>query len=304
MRGELRDLSEAERVAALSTVAVLGLALVKVVAGLLTGSVALVADAAHSFSDVFTSLVVFLGVRVSRREPSRRFPFGYHRAENLATLVVSLAILLTGLSLLYTAATSVEGGIENHGAGLAVALGSAGVNLWLFRLKARVGESANSQSLVAGSRDSLVDALASGIVFAGVLGARFGVPYADAAAAALVSVMVLRIGGVLMRDASLSLMDVGPGPEVVRTVRETALRFPRVEGVHDVRLRRVGGRVFGEMHLHMDRNLSLKDAHDLSNEVEEAVRDEVGSVEHVLVHFGPTGEKREGPSPAEEHRDT
>lgn len=297
-------MSEGERVAALSTVAVLVLALVKVAVGTFIGSVALLADAAHSFTDVFTSLVVFIGVRLSGREPSRRFPFGYHRAETVATLVVSVAILVTGTTLLVEASTSLgsPGVIEGHGIGLVAALGSAGVNLGLFVAKSRVGRRVNSQALVAGSRDSLSDAFASVIAFAGILGSFVGVGAADVVAGAIVAVLILRIGGMLLWDAALTMMDVGPGQEVVERVKSTVRGFPEVTNVHNVRLRRVGGRIFGELHVHVDRDLSLERAHDLSNEIEEAVRREVDTIEHVVVHFGPEGEVHEGPGPEEEHR--
>ena len=174
---------EGERIAALATWAVFVLMIIKGATGLILGSIALLADAVHSFADIFASFIVYLGLKVAKKEPSERFPFGYYKAESLATLLVSVVILSSGIAILYEAYKTIgSAGAEHPALALLVALVSILTSIYLFKIKSEVGTRLKSQALIAGSRQSLVDATASSIVFAGILGAYIRLPSAEAIA--------------------------------------------------------------------------------------------------------------------------
>ena len=173
MRGDKnKEKREGERIAAFATWAVLFLMIIKGATGLVLGSIALLADAVHSFADIFASFIVYLGLKVAKKEPSERFPFGYYKAESLATLLVSVVILSSGIAILYEAYKTIgSAGAEHPALALLVAFVSILISIYLFKIKSEVGTRLKSQALIAGSRQSLVDATASSIVFAGILGA-------------------------------------------------------------------------------------------------------------------------------------
>jgi cation diffusion facilitator family transporter len=270
--------------------------IIKATAGLILGSIALLADAVHSFADIFASLIVYLGLRVSKMEPSERFPFGYHKAESLATLFVSFVLLSSGIAILDKALKIIGSyaGIEDPAIALLVALGSVLTSFYLFKIKREIGASLKSQALIAGSRQSLVDATASSIVFAGILGTYLRLPSAEVAAGIAVSLFILRIGISLLNESMVVLMDVRPDPGVLKTIEEIAYSFPEVKDVHRVRLRQVGHRIFGEMHIHLDKNVTLEKAHNISMLVEKTAKNKIDGLEHIVIHFGPADAHEEG----------
>jgi cation diffusion facilitator family transporter len=285
-----------ERIAALSTWAVFLLMIIKGATGLALGSIALLADAAHSFADIFASLMVYLGLRIARKEPSERFPFGYQKAESLATLLVSSVILSSGIAISYEAYKTIgsSAGIEYPALALLVALGSVLTSFYLFKIKREFGARLKSQALIAGSRQSLVDATASSIVFAGILGTYLHLPSAEVVAGIAVSLFILRIGISLLKESMLVLMDVRPDPSVMKTIEEIAYNFPEVKDIHRVRLRQVGYRIFGEMHIHLDKNVTLEKAHNISMLVEKTAKNKIDALEHIVIHFGPDDDHEEG----------
>ena len=288
MKLDKKKTGEGERIAALATWVVFVLMIIKGAAGLVLGSIALVADAVHSFADIFASLVVYLGLRVAEKPPSERFPFGYHKAESLSTLLVSFVILSSGIAILYQAYKTIgsPSGIEQPGLALLVALVGALTSLYLFKVKNEAGTRLKSQALVAGSRQSLADATSSSIVFAGILGAYLGLPPTEAAAGIAVSLLILRIGIVLLKESMIILMDVGPAPEVAKKIEKIAYSFLEVKDVHRVRLRFVGKLIFGEMHIHVDKNLTIEKAHKVSMLVEKTAKNEIDDLENLVIHIG------------------
>lgn len=279
---------EGERIAALATWAVFALMVIKGAAGLFLGSIALLADAVHSFADIFASLIVYLGVRIAKKEPSERFPFGYYKAESLATLLVSFVILSAGIGILYEAYGAIgSAGAEHPALALLVALVSTLTSLYLFKIKNDAGNRLRSQALIAGSRQSIVDATASSIVFAGILGTFMRLPFAEVIASIVVSLFIFRVGIYLLRDSMMVLMDVGPDPVTVKKIENIAYSFPEVRDVHRIRLRQVGKLIFGEMHMHLDKDLTLERAHNISMLVEKTAKNEIKGIENIAIHFGP-----------------
>jgi cation diffusion facilitator family transporter len=287
---------EGERIAALATWAVLVMMIIKGTTGLILGSIALVADSVHSFADIFASLMVYLGLRIAKKEPSEQFPFGYQKAESLATLLVSFVILSSGVAVLDKAYKTIGSSAvtEYPALALLVALGSVLTSVYLFKIKSEAAKKFKSQALIAGSRQSLVDATASSIVFAGILGTYLRLSSAEVIAGIAVSLFILRIGISLLKESMLVLMDVRPDPNVMKTIEEIAYSFPEVKDVHRVRLRQVGHRIFGEMHIHLDKNVTLEKAHNISMLVEKTAKNKIDGLEHIVIHFGPADAHEEG----------
>lgn len=273
---------------------------VKLLAGVVGDSYALVADAVESSTDIFSSLVVWAGLRVTTRPADEEYPYGYGKAEALATAVV--ALMLTGAALGIAAAAVTEIRTPHHAPApftLAVVVGVVAVKWVLSRRVRRVGEETGSHAVKADAWHHLSDAVTSAAAFVGISIALWGGPGWEAADdwAALAAAAVIAFNGVrLLRPAIGDLMDRMPaGPDVDRIAR-AAEAVDGVLAIEKLRVRRLGLDYYVDLHVQADPGLPLHDAHTLSGKVKGAIRAAVPGVAGVLVHMEPyEGETRPAP---------
>ena len=223
-----------ERIAKLSVITLVGLGLLEIVVGYLTGSIGLKADAIDSFSDSVISLIVWLGLHFSRRRPDARFHFGYHKVESLSALVVSFGMVgIAGYILYHSYVTFLNPTqIRYPALALATLLFAGTVALYRAFQMRGVANRSGLLSLRTDANNSIKDATASFVVFASVLGASVGIHELDAVGGMIVSVYILIVAYVAIRESSLILLDACESPEIT-SVLEAALRT--IEGVNNVR---------------------------------------------------------------------
>ena len=282
-------LIKGQRAAKYSTLTNLALSIIKGVFGLMSGSVALIADSIHSFSDIFASLAVYIGLKLSQRKPDEKFPYGYYKAETMASLIIAVVILISGLEI---ASESLQGIIDPQPLKLPiiailVAVLSVAVSLLLSRYEQRVGNEIESPALINDAKHSLIDVFSSLLVFAGILSSYIGYLSIQGVAGLMVALLVIWMGFKIGKDALLVLLDASIDPETVQQIKDIVLAVDGVEGVHEVRVRSSGPYLFGELHLETKKNLSVEKAHEISDKVEEMIRREVEKLETLLVQVEP-----------------
>lgn len=259
-----KEITHARRWAAASVVLNAALAAGKGVAGWLAGSAALMSDAVHSATDVVGSAAALLGLWLAGREhPS--FPYGLYKAENLATLVSAVAIILAGYEIARHALLG-DPGMPLVGVALPAALASLVIALAFGLWQLRRGRLLHSPALSADARDYLTDGLSTAVVVAGLVGAWLGFNL-DRWAAAAVSCFVFWSGGQLMWRAVRDLMDRAMDPETERAMIRAVERDPMVEGVERVLSRTAGGRYIVDMDV-VPRTTSLDKAESLGRNLE------------------------------------
>jgi cation diffusion facilitator family transporter len=281
-------LKKGEEAARLSTIILVALAVLKGITSLASGSIALLAGTIDSFSDVFSSIAVWAGLKIAKKKPSERFPYGYYKAETFAALTVSLIIMASSILIMVE---SVQKPFEVYVISfsyiaLAVAAISAVVCYLLAKYKTRLGHQIGSQALTSEGLHSMVDVYTSLLVFAGVFLSVFGYQVGEALVGFIIGAYVLARGFLFGKDAALILMDVSPDPKRIKDMEEIALSVPGVTGTHEVRLRKSGPVFFGEMHVELQDGLSLKRAHVISEEVEDRIKERFKDIELVTVHAG------------------
>jgi cation diffusion facilitator family transporter len=286
--------SKGEKVAKLSTIILLALGILRGIVAIISGSVALLAGAIDSFSDVFSSIAVWAGLRIAKKKPTERFPYGYYKAETFALLVVSLIIVVSSILIMLE---SFEKFFEVNGILFSdLALVAAAISVVFYYLlakyKGRVGREIGSQALISEGLHSMVDVYTSVLVFVGVFLASFGFQFVEALVGLAISVYVLIRGLWFGKDAVLVLMDVSPSPQRVKEMKEIAASVHGVRGTHDVRLRKSGPVFFGEMHVELQEGLSLEKAHGISDEVEKRIKKRFKDLELVTVHVGLAHKKK------------
>jgi len=250
-----------------------------------------VADAVESTADIFSSLVVWGGVRIASREADDAFPFGYGKAESLAAAVVSLMLLGAAIGITIEAIREIR--TPHHAPApftLIVLVLVVVVKETLFRRVFRVADEEGSTAIKADAWHHRSDAITSVAAFVGISVALWKGEGWEAADdwAALVAALVIAVNAiVLLRPAIFDLMDRAPDPGVVERVRVAALGVVDVRAIEKLKVRRAGTGLYVDLHVQSDPHLSLHAAHVVSGKVKSAIRDSVKRVHGVLVHMEP-----------------
>jgi cation diffusion facilitator family transporter len=279
------------RAAQISVLSNTVLAIVKLFAGLVGNSYALVADAVESTTDIFSSLIVWGGLRLSVRDPSEQYPFGYGKAEPLAATVVSLLLIAASVGVALEAINEIR---QPHHAPapwtLVVLVGVVAVKALLSRRIGAVGVDIDSTAVRADAWHHMTDAMTSAAAFVGISIAVIGGPGWEAAddwAALSASALILANAVALLRPALADLMDRMPRGEVVEAVRRVAADVPGVLAIEKLAVRKSGMLYRVTIHVQADASLSLHNAHVLGGTVKTAIRTAMPRVQDVLVHMEP-----------------
>lgn len=285
------------RLSLLGMFANIALATIKLLAGLLGHSYALVADAVESMADIVGSLVVWSGLRIASQPPDENHPYGHGKAEPLAALIVACMLIVAGLGI---AVASIREIFVPHHAPAAftlwVLIGVVVVKEVLFRIGNRLARKSESTAVLADAWHHRSDAITSAAAAIGISITLIGGPGyepADDYAALFASFIILYNGFKLARKPLHELMDADISGQVTDQAREVAQRVSRVKAIEKVRARKSGIEYWIDMHVEVDPQMTVNEAHDVSHRVKDAVRAALPNVRDVLVHIEPHGHKRE-----------
>lgn len=264
--------------------------LVEGTVGLAFGSLALIADAAHSLADLMASVVVLVWGRLTFEGPDSDHPHGHERVEPLTALFVGITLVALAVKILYDAGNALRHGPQIRFSlflvgGLAFAIADMVVVYWYTE---RTNRELGSPSLHALARDALNDVFTSLAAVVGVFGAAIGAPILDPVAGGLVSIIVLREGLAIARENIDYLVGSAPPERELEEIRGAVLAHPSVAGIHDLRCHYVGPKVEAEFHAEVPADFTLREAHDLETELQEAVL-ALPFVGDVHVHLDPAG---------------
>ena len=267
------------------------LALIKLLAGIVGHSYALVADALESTLDIFSSLIVWGGLRISSRSADEAFPFGYGKAESLATVVVGFLLLGGAVGIAVEAVREI---LTPHHAPapftLAVVLAVVFIKEILFRRVFAVGREVESAAVQADAWHHRSDAITSGAAAVGIAIALIGGPgweEADDWAALLAAAVIFGNGLRILRPAVADLMDRTPDRETIERIHGAAMAVPEVRAVETLKVRRSGLGLYVDIHVEADPEMPLREAHIMSGKVKTSIRRTVPTVLGVLVHMEP-----------------
>ena len=280
------------RVSRVSIAANLVLTLFKLAAGALAHSGAMISDAIHSASDVFSTVVVIVGVRISNRASDRDHPYGHERLECVASIVLATILAVTGLGIGYSAADKIMGG--NYGQ-LAVpgvlALVAAGVSIavkeamyWYTRCYAK---KLDCGALMADAWHHRSDALSSVGALIGIAGARMGNPILDPAASLAICVFIEKAAYDIFMDAVDKMVDKACDDEVEAQLRDCAAAQEGVLGVDLLRTRVFANKIYVDIEIRVDGDKKLREAHGIAEDVHDAIERTFPRVKHIMVHVNP-----------------
>ncbi|MDI9976035.1 cation diffusion facilitator family transporter [Rhodococcus sp. IEGM 1307] len=263
-------------------------ALAQVIVVALSGSVALAADTVHNFSDALTAIPLWIAFALGRRAATRRFTYGYGRAEDLAGLFVVVMIALSAVVAGVEATRRLLDPVPIDHLGwvaLAGVIGFAG-NEWVALYRIRVGRRIGSAALVADGLHARTDGFTSLAVVLGAGGVAVGLPLADPVVGLVITAAILLVLRTAARDVFRRLMD-GVDPELVDTAERALAAEPGVVGVRSVKMRWIGHHLHADAELDVDPSTSLRDAHRVAHTAEHTLTHAVPKLSTALIHAYP-----------------
>lgn len=276
------------------------LTILKGVFGYISGSRALVADAAHSASDVAGSVAVLAGLRTARKPPDEDHPYGHGKAENIATIIVAILLVVVGVEIATSSAGVFFGEIpEAPGTiALAVILFSILVKEILFHYKKRIANKIGSSALMAEAWHHRSDALSSVAAFLGVGGAILGerleltfLLYADPIAGLVVSLIVIKVGFSLAKEAGSIMMEQVLDADKTNPFIETVMATPGVKRVDELLARTHGHYIVIDIKVSVDPFITVEEGHRISKNVKRRLLERHEDINNVLVHINPYNEE-------------
>ncbi|MBS0266476.1 MAG: cation transporter [Planctomycetes bacterium] len=271
------------------------LAVIKLLAGVLGNSYALIADAVESGTDIFSSLFVLGGLQIARRDPTDDYPFGFGRAETLATAAVALMLLGVAIGIAIEAVREILTPHHLPEPWTLAVLATVVVLKWLISRRVQaVGAEIGSMAVQADAWHHLSDAVTSTAAFVGISIAWWGGPGwepADDWAALVAAAVIAFNGAAILRTAIRDLMDATAGQDVVAGVRQVAEAVPNVLAIEKLFVRRSGMTYHIAIHVQAAPAMPLSESHALGGQVKAAIRQSLPGAGLILVHMEPYGEK-------------
>ena len=281
----------AMRVSIVSVAVNMLLSVLKLAAGLVAHSGAMVSDAVHSASDVFSTFVVMIGVHMASKEADEEHPYGHERMECVAAIVLAAVLFATGLAIGYAGLNQLLGGYEEIKAPGALALLAAvvsiGVKEWMYWYTVLAAKKINSGALKADAWHHRSDALSSVGALFGIAGARMGYPFLDCVASVVICAFVIKAAYDIFKDAVDKMLDTACDKDTVKKLQKIILNQPGVLGISKLTTRIFGSKVYVDVEIEADGDMTLRAAHEVAENVHHAIERGASDVKHCMVHVNP-----------------
>lgn len=291
-----KNKSTERQILAASYVSIAGnglLSVAKIVAGLVSGSFAVIGDGIDSASDVAVSVVMIVAAKVMGKRPNKKYVYGYAKAESIATKILSMIIFFAGAQMFMSAVENLFSHEERVMPGtvaIYVTVASILCKLLLSLYQTRVGKRTGSSMLIANGVNMRNDMIISlsvlvGLFFSFIL----KMPILDSVTALLVSCFIIRSAIKIFMDSNIELMDGVKDVSVYQKIFDAIKNVDGIGNPHRVRSRSIGGKYMITLDVEADGNMTLTQAHALSNQIEQNIRDNIPEVYDIVVHIEPFG---------------
>lgn len=264
----------------------------KLVAGIIGNSAAMLSDAVHSLSDVLSTFIVMIGVKLSNKKADKEHPYGHERFECVTALILAAILCVTGAGIGF-------GGIKVILAGnfevlpvpsvlpLTAAVVSIVVKEGMYWYTKVIAKKINSSALMANAWHHRSDALSSIGSFAGILGARLGFPALDPIAGIIICVFILKASFDIFRDAVSKMTDRACDDKIMEEIRGLILAQKNVRGIDSLQTRLFGDKIYVDVEIKADGDLSLREGHEIAQNVHDAIEGGIDNIKHCMVHVNP-----------------
>ena len=295
---EKRDMTKendkkiAMRVSTVSIVVNIALSVLKLLAGIVAHSGAMISDAVHSASDVFSTIVVIIGVHAASKEADEEHPYGHERMECVAAIILAVVLFATGAAIGYSGLNQLrDGNYKNIAVPGVLALVAAIVSIvtkeWMYWYTVIAAKKINSGALKADAWHHRSDALSSIGALIGIGSARMGYPFMDSVASVVICVFIIKAAYDIFKDAIDKMLDTSCDKDTVKKLRKVIQSQEGVLGISKLATRIFGSKIYVDVEIEADGNIRLKDAHDIAENVHDAIEHKFENVKHCMVHVNP-----------------
>lgn len=286
---------EAMRISAITMAGNILLSVLKLIAGIFAHSGAMISDAVHSASDVFSTIVVMIGIRIAGKEADEDHPYGHERLESVAAVLLAAVLLITGLGIGWNGLRNILAAARGNGAelvipewyALAAAVVSIGVKEWMYWITARTARRIQSDALMADAWHHRSDSLSSIGSFVGIGGAMLGFPVMDSIASVVICVFIVKASWDITCEAVRKTVDHSADKATEELTRNLILSHEGVISLKMLKTRQFGAKIYMDVIMTADPALTFAKAHDLAEAVHDAIEDKIPAVKHVMVHIEP-----------------
>lgn len=282
----------AMRVSVISVIVNLVLSAFKLLAGIFANSGAMISDAVHSASDVFSTFIVMIGVTISGKKADKEHPYGHERMECVAAVVLAVILFATGLGIGWSGIQKIffmnSDSLEVPGMlALIAALVSIVTKKWMYWFTKFTADKIRSDALRADAWHHRSDALSSIGALIGIGGARLGFPVLDPIASVVICLFILKAAIDVFRDAVDKMVDKSCDEKTMEEMRQVICKQDGVLGISSLQTRMFGSRIYVDAEIEADGSLTLVQAHDIAEEVHQSTEDSFQDVKHCMVHVNP-----------------
>lgn len=267
----------------------------KLLAGIIANSSAMISDAIHSASDVFSTFIVIIGIKISSKESDKEHPYGHERMECVAAIILATVLAITGLGIGYSAVSKIISGAYKELAvpgilALAAAILSIVVKESMFWYTKIVADRIGSSALMADAWHHRSDALSSIGALIGIVGSRLGFPISDVIASLVICIFIEKAAYDIFKDAVDKMVDKACDSEIENSLMQCALTQEGVENVDLLHTRVFGNKIYVDIEISADGNITLKEAHNIAENVHDSIEKQFPKVKHIMVHVNPSEE--------------
>lgn len=284
------------KVSIVSIIVNLLLSLFKLIAGIWGASGAMISDAVHSASDVFSTFIVMIGVTISNKKSDKEHPYGHERLECVASVILAIVLFATGIGIGIDGIQKIAAG--NYGdmeipkkIALLAAIASIAVKEWMYWYTRAAAKKINSGALMADAWHHRSDSLSSIGAFIGILGARLGFPVLDPIASVVICIFIGKAALDIFKDSIDKMIDKSCDEQTIKKMERLVLSESGVKGIDVLRTRMFGAKVYVDVEISVDENMMLKESHEIAEEVHEAIEKAFPQVKHCMVHVNPFEQK-------------
>lgn len=266
------------------------LTIIKFISGVISKSSAMISDSVHSLSDVLSTFVVIIGVKISNKKADSDHPYGHERIECVSAIILSGMLFIVGALIGINGIKNVTNSSNLVMPGVLALIASI-ISIIskeaMYQYTIRVSKKINSAALKADAWHHRSDALSSIGSFIGILGSRLGFKVFDPLASVIISLCIIKVSIDIFKDAIDKMVDKSCDKEVIDKVVSIIEKNESVKNIDDIKTRQFGNKAYVDVEISVDENLLLKDAHRIAEEIHDSVENEINVVKHCMVHVNP-----------------
>lgn len=265
------------------------LSILKLIAGLFGKSSAMISDAVHSASDVITTIIVIVGIKLSSKKEDEEHPYGHERMESIASIVLAISLFMVGLGIGFSAVQNIytKEYVVPETIAIVAAILSILIKEWMYHFTIRTAKELNCDSLRADAWHHRSDALSSVGALVGIFLSQLGYPIMDSIASIIICFFIMKVAIDIFKDGCSKLVDTRCNRDVEKEIYNTILSVEKVEQIDDLKTRAFGNMIYVDVEVSIDENVSFKEAHTIAENVHDLVEKVFPNCKHCMVHANP-----------------